>query len=542
MNLFVKLKNKEDGIALILTILLMNLIFFLALFFLSFSLTEKKIANSQTWGVKTYYLAEAGVAEMIWKLKNDNNYQTNFETNPNWTAEFIRNNPFGPNSGLYTVTITNFEAAHGEIIAQGSLPIAGGNTSKRVIKTNIYKATGQSIIDENAIFANDDLEIKDSVVNIISASIHANKDVKIKDDSVLAVENDIEAVEEYSADGGTTVIVGGAIYDEDSVPPPENIDMPAIDFFSADPNSYKNRADIVYSEDDFEDLLADGENLTLDDGITYVEGKVKLPRNINLVVNGLLVIEDDFELCPEKGINIQTGSVCQYYKHIHYLFDWGIDTAVYLDIIFHGDSGDVTKRINFQDYVSGNKFDIGHITEIVDGEEQEIKKIHTHDMSPSSTILCTHINEGEITKTFDIEIDGVGITYYDENTYSNPYPGVTCESKAKSGDTGECEITINYVAGFPSGVLVNGKIKFTKNIKRVDIEGLVYATDDIEIKKIEDTGDTFDIIGSVVGYKVKTDNNTEPINITFNNDIVLEVFVPTEFSPIITIEHWEEEY
>ena len=55
-----KAQRNNKGVALIITILLMSLILFLSLYFLSFSLTEKRISHSQTWGAKTYYLAEAG--------------------------------------------------------------------------------------------------------------------------------------------------------------------------------------------------------------------------------------------------------------------------------------------------------------------------------------------------------------------------------------------------------------------------------------------------------------------------------------------------
>src|SRR5680860_1622094 len=109
----IKLKNNK-GVALIITILLMSLLLFLSLYFLNFSLTEKRISQSQTLGIKTYYLAEAGVAEMIWQLKNNETYKNNFENDPSWTETLIRNNPFGSDSGSYKVTIANSSEAHGE--------------------------------------------------------------------------------------------------------------------------------------------------------------------------------------------------------------------------------------------------------------------------------------------------------------------------------------------------------------------------------------------------------------------------------------------
>ncbi|MEK7098226.1 MAG: hypothetical protein AAB906_05250, partial [Patescibacteria group bacterium] len=98
------LKNNR-GVALLLAVLLMSLILFLMIYYFNSSLSENKIAISQTSGEKTYYLAESGIAEMIWKLKNDQAYSDNFITIDNWSDSFTRNNPFGANSGSYTVSI-----------------------------------------------------------------------------------------------------------------------------------------------------------------------------------------------------------------------------------------------------------------------------------------------------------------------------------------------------------------------------------------------------------------------------------------------------
>src|SRR5680860_1017509 len=100
MDNYKKIKS-QNGVALIITLLIMSLILSLSVYVLNFSSTEAKIAVSQVSGEKTYYLAEAGIQEMVWKLKNDANYKNNFETDPDWTAEFTRSDPFGANNGSY---------------------------------------------------------------------------------------------------------------------------------------------------------------------------------------------------------------------------------------------------------------------------------------------------------------------------------------------------------------------------------------------------------------------------------------------------------
>ena len=90
----IRLIKNNRGIELIITILLMTVILFLAAYLLDAALIENRIALSQSWGAKTYYLAEAGIQEMVWKLKNDSAYKLNFETNrPVWLGQwFIRGN------------------------------------------------------------------------------------------------------------------------------------------------------------------------------------------------------------------------------------------------------------------------------------------------------------------------------------------------------------------------------------------------------------------------------------------------------------------
>ncbi len=292
--------KKNKGIALILTILIMNMILFLSLYILTSSLTESRIAKSQSIGAKTYYLSEAGAQDMIWKLKNDPAYKTNFETNPNWTSSFTRTDPFGANSGSYTASIVNSSLAHGEITASSSIAIGGGKYSQRVIKTKIYKAMGDSFLGDIAGYGDHNIEISNSALNIYNGGIHANHDLKAKQSSAVYIEKDLSVVHDYSEDISSTITVGGNIYSQDNPPAPDTMDMPAVDFDSHQPTSYKNKADIVYDDDDFEDLMRDNQTLILNNDITYIDKDVKLRGGQNLIINGLLVIEHDLEVGKDR--------------------------------------------------------------------------------------------------------------------------------------------------------------------------------------------------------------------------------------------------
>lgn len=298
MKTFGNLK-KTRGTALILTILIMALILFLTTYVLNSSLAESRIAKSQSFGAKTYYLAESGVNEMIWKLKNDAAYKTGFETNPAWTASFARTDPFGAGSGNYAVSIANSGLAHGEITASSSIDIGGGKQSQRVIKTKIYKAIG-SILGDITGYGDHNIEISNGTFNIYNGGVHVNHDFKAKNSSSVYIEKDLTVVHDYEKDMNSSVTVGGEIYTKDSSPNPEAVDVPAIDFDSAQPTSYKNKADIVYDEDDFSDLMEDNQILALNNDITYVENDVELKGGQTLIINGLLVIEHDLEIGDDQ--------------------------------------------------------------------------------------------------------------------------------------------------------------------------------------------------------------------------------------------------
>jgi len=298
--------KQKDGAALLITILIMFLLLFLGIYVLNFSLTETKIANSQINGTKTYYLAEAGINEMVWKLKNNADYKQNFETNPTWTDSFTRNEPFGANSGSYTTSIVNTSLAHGTITSTG-ISNAENNASQRIIKTYIYKALGQANMGDNGSYADGNINISFSKVNFYDGNAHSNNTFTVNGyGTIVNINKDLNAVGQYTKNWGATVNVDGTIHSANYPPAANPIAMPAVDFDSDNPNSYKNKATHVYTETQFDDLLKNNQNLVLNDPITYVNGNIKLRGNQNLTINGLLVSNNDITI----GSNICWNSRC----------------------------------------------------------------------------------------------------------------------------------------------------------------------------------------------------------------------------------------
>ncbi len=402
--------NNKKGVALLLTILMVSLVLFLSLYFLSFSITEKKISKSQSWGAKTYYLAESGVQEMVWRLKNDATYKNSFETNASWVETFTRDNPFGSDSGSYTVTITNSSLAHGDIISTGSIDIGGSQETQRIIKTSVYRAMGSTLsLEDNTGYADGNINISYSSVNFYNGSAHSNNNCIVNGFSTVNIDTDLNVVNNYNKHFLSTVNVGGDINNPTSV-----VDMPAVDFDSADSESLKNKADIVYTESEFEDLLDANQNLVLNDNITYVEGDVDIYGSFNITINGLLVVERDFEV--------------------------------------------------------GRK------------------------LCWSGWSRC-----------------------------------------------GRPSIIVNHTVGEPSGILAKRKVYFKLWTGGMDINGVIYANDQLDVLSFP-FGFTFDANGGLVSRKLTITSVWSPINITRNDEIITSTIGDTEFSQVITVEHWEEEY
>ena len=416
-------KNNK-GIALVITVITITLFLFLAIYFLSVASTEKLIARSHATGNKVYYLAEAGINEMVWLIKNNSTYRDNFENDASWTASTTRDNPFGPNTGSYTASIINSSAAHGEIISTGSIDIGNGNTAQRVIRTFVYKAMGTSGVDDSSGYADGNINISDSIVNFYNGSAHSNNTFIINNSSVVNIDTDLKALGVYNEHHSATVtIASGTIYASNYDPPgpAAEIEMPAVDFDSAEPTSYLNIADDVYTENEFKNLMEDNQNLVLTASTTYVTGSVELKGAQTLTINGLLVVEKDFTV----GFNDNWASA-----------------------------------------------------------------------------------------------------------------GRNCP-----GNCGPSNLYINHASGTPAGIFAGRHVDFKQYTGDVEIYGVVYANDLMNLTNIAaDVSNDFDVTGGLIARKLTATSCQEPINITHDNNILMDSLGSASTSPTIVVEHWEEEY
>ncbi|MFA5047790.1 MAG: pilus assembly PilX N-terminal domain-containing protein [Patescibacteria group bacterium] len=282
-----KTKNRQ-GFVLITSVIIMGLILLLAIYVVGFIMTEMKISNSQMTSLQAYYLSESGIAEAIWRIKNDPTWKTNFETDPDWSVSYTRSNALYPN-GSYQISINNYERARGQITVTSSIAL-GSSVAQRVVKTSVYKALGSSLVGDNAEFSDGNLDMSGTVLNVYNGSLFSNNNIIVNYWSVINVDNNVYAVGNVVKNTWST-INATETRDHDSTPPPTEIPLPAISFDNVnDANSYKSRADHIYTSSQFSDLMWQNPTLTLN-GITYVTGDVEIKGPQTLNINGVLVAD-----------------------------------------------------------------------------------------------------------------------------------------------------------------------------------------------------------------------------------------------------------
>ncbi len=291
----INFKNKR-GFILVTTILIMALMLLTAVYVVNFTVTEMKISTSQAVASKTYYLAEAGVNELIWKIQNDSaTGQAFLDGTLNSSNNIVRNGVFGDSKASYQVTAINTVPAEAWIIATSTYQIAG-KTSRRVVKYYISQATGSGDSWEYTIFAggrgseqNGNFTFTGSGLVLISngGRLHANQNLKVQGAEVRINDGVV------SASNNILVVAGGLLTLNNSYQsaPTTTIDMLAIDFNSASPTSWKNRATVTYTKTQFKNLP----NNTVLNGIIYVTGEAEIIGK-NMTINGVLVAEEEIKI------------------------------------------------------------------------------------------------------------------------------------------------------------------------------------------------------------------------------------------------------
>jgi len=483
----------EKGSILIVSFLILGVLLLLGVFFISFSLTESKIVESQEQGIQAYYLAEAGINQAIWKLRNDQDWKDCFISSTaecdcnNWSASFTSStDDLIPNSHV-SVTIENLECARARIVSTSTVDLKNGKTAQRLVKTVVFKSQASPTEDaaifsggssENIeiqsskmrifgnIFCNNNLNIKSSSVVEITATSSAEGNILVAGNYIKSLDSSVSA-NAYCAGNLCQTTSTCACQDPDEFEkceigscPPKSSSVPLVDFNSSATTSFKTRAQNAQDAGQCQ---------------IYCKKQGETPY-----------------LCSTKCV---------------------FTTSQFEDLLWEvGEEGTLTLNTTSSPgiiYVEGQ-------IEIRGGR---------HLIINGALVADSTINVGTRYKW----------------------------SRGAQKDEGFSHITVNRpTATTTAGILSQAKINFgsySSFFSTTTIVGVIYANDEIRMVSLPGS---FDLIGGIVGRKLSFISLLSWFNffIDLDNEIIRyglgykidgQTIVP-QYSPIINIEHWEEEY
>lgn len=470
---------------LLIAIVLLGVLGVVSAFFISFVLSGSRISFSHQVASQAYYLTEAGINEAIWKLKNDevvsdgdDPWQDCFMSSggacpdcASWSDTFTRH--YVPNSTT-TVLVKNFECAHGEITATTTVAFEGGKNARRVVKARVFKALG-SLTNDSPVFTGSpsgEGSIMGTLLNVYNGNMFSNNNFNVKGWSVVNVFDNPATIEQEGQIlvANNVNIVNSAVFASSTcakndctvgicaVCPAPNLDMPAVDFDSAQATSYKSRAQLAQAQLQCE-----------------VKGKNSLDVEIFSLNQCVFTSAEFSDLLWQVGLN---GTLFLNHKTN------GAVSSVY--------------------YVDGP-------VELKGGRRLRINGV----LVANDTVSV-----------------GERLTW--------------------SGQSGLSQITITDPGeGFPSGILTKNKINFGlfSSFSTVQVTGLIYAQDEIRITSMPNQ---LDVIGGIIARKLSFTSLWTTFNLYLDNDIIKEGIWGSDtlpvggtsaaYSPVVTVEHWEETY
>ena len=148
-----KTEGKQRGFVLILSMLVLATLMMVGSYLVSVSNSENKIATSQFLASKDYYLAETGINEMLWKIKNNTSTRQAFLNGSLGVSDNIsRANVFNDSRASYAVSAKNTTAAEAWVTATSTYAI-NSYISQRVVKSYVAKATGNGSSWQFSVFS-----------------------------------------------------------------------------------------------------------------------------------------------------------------------------------------------------------------------------------------------------------------------------------------------------------------------------------------------------------------------------------------------------
>ncbi|MDO8505264.1 MAG: hypothetical protein Q7S48_01640 [bacterium] len=377
----------KHGFALIATTILTAIFLVTGTYFVTTSMTDLHIGQSHGATTRAYYLAESGLALMVYQLQNVETMGTAFVdgTLTNQNSLLLRSSVFVSGDGLevYAVSSAPGEAT---LYATGTVPL-GTNVVTRRIANQVSRALGGAVTDYSLLAGgnNEDLEL-DHDITIYGGILFGNDDVDISNNADVDVRGNgqVRAVDDIKIESGSTLTVNGNKTKEGV----DALTMPGIDFDSSAPTSWRSQATQIMTTSQF-NALPSGSVLT---GIIFVTGSPNHFRK-TLTINGLLVINGSFKLKTPGNLIINAGtgpSGLLAKSHLEIESDFTaqglVYSATYLEIEYDYDDSAGTLDVTIDGGLIGQRV-------IIRREQLEPMNVTiTHNPSLISRILNTEFN------------------------------------------------------------------------------------------------------------------------------------------------------
>lgn len=257
---------------------------------------ESKISRSQSEGVTAYYVAEAGVADAMWRLNNTPAILTALRNGTLNTTYTVSDKPSTGQGYTVTMVTTALGARYGEITVEATSN-NGDFTSKRKIVTNIFAGPSGANIGTSAIFGGYNTTISASTARTMTVvgDIFSNNNTPFT--RITAnITGAIYAVKNITT-SSSTLNASGGLHDLAHPAAPAPMAAPGFDFVG-------NRTNVI-SPTAFINLLRSASTVNIPGPITFVDGNVTMTQNLlrNRTINltGMLIINGNLLVPSNVG-------------------------------------------------------------------------------------------------------------------------------------------------------------------------------------------------------------------------------------------------
>jgi Tfp pilus assembly protein PilX len=296
-------RNQRPGYALATMLILVGVALFAVGALVAISGLERRISTSQQEGIRSYYVADAGMSDALWQLNTTQTLrdaliagtlnQTVTRTDKpmagqGYSIVFASDTSRGQGYGTVTVTATSNN---------------GQFTARRVVTASVFLASSGSVLGESAILAGRDISVTNGSGTLMAtdSDLRANRNISFSNSRVMLGAGWLRSV--GSITGSTLFSQWGGRQSSNYPAAATTLSVPVINY--ADLQSSANAS---YSSGNFANLLRNGGVVTLPGPITYINTALTLsnvPAGTVLRVNGILYIGNNFRINASVGNNLR---------------------------------------------------------------------------------------------------------------------------------------------------------------------------------------------------------------------------------------------